>query len=233
MSYPATLFLMDDVSSMHTVPLAKWIADGHIPKFFGDNVNKKRKRRDQRSDNQAEMVNMFSILASKSRTPAPSLSHSGTINCKVSELSPSVFLPTCEDVEKVKSNLVIIVSRVLTRYISGLVPLSKSIEKHIKHRYATQMSKKSEVVVLDVLMKDETKHADMIAVMETVQKYLGDDYNEERKVLSGGDLLTCERQQGSQKNMMCGNTPRERLEILEPVTEDWHCLMNLLEVRTC
>lgn len=29
---------------------------------------------------------------------------------------------------------------------------------------------------------------------------------------------------------MCGNTPRERLEILEPVSEDWHCLVTLLEV---
>lgn len=43
--------------------------------------------------------------------------------------------------------------------------------------------------------------------------------------------MTCERQNGSQKHMMCGKTIRERLEILEPVTEDWHCMMNLLEVR--
>lgn len=221
---------MDTVSSLHTVPLAKWIADGDIPKFFGDNVNKKRKRRDQRSDNQNEMVNMFSILASKSRTPAPSLSHSGTIS-QLCRLTPNSFLPTCEDVEAVKSNLVVIVSRVLTQYISALAPLSKSITKHIRHRYSTEMSQKSDVVVLDVLMKDENKHSDMISIMKTLQGYLGDDCSEEMKVLSGGDLLTCERQQGSQKHMMCGNTPRERLEILEPVAEDWHCLMNMLEVR--
>ena len=82
------------------------------------------------------------------------------------------------------------------------------------------MSEKSDVVVLDVLMKDETKHSDMISIMETMQNYLGKDYDKKRRVLSGGDLLTCERQQGSQKHMMCGNTPRERLEILEPVAED-------------
>ena len=29
-SYPATLSLMDEVSSMHTIPLAKWIADGEV-----------------------------------------------------------------------------------------------------------------------------------------------------------------------------------------------------------
>lgn len=92
------------------------------------------------------------------------------------------------------------------------------------------MSKKSEVVVMDVLMKDETKHSDMISIMDTFQNYLGSSYDEHRKVLSGGELLTCERQQGSQKHIMCGNTPRECLQILEPVTEDWHCLVTFLEV---
>ena len=36
-------------------------------------------------------------------------------------------------------------------------------------------------------------------------------------VLSGGDHLTCERQVGAQRHVMCGNTSRDRLEILEPV----------------
>lgn len=228
-SYPATLSLMDEVSQLHTVPLTRWIANEDVHKFFGDNVNKKRKRRDQRSDTKTDMVNMFSVLASRSRTPAPELSHHGTMG-KVSDFSPNAFLPTCDDVQSVKSNLVIIVSRVLTQYISALAPMHKSIEAHIKHKYSSEMSKKSDVVVLDVLMKDETKHSDMISIMETMQNYLGKDYDEKRRVLSGGDLLTCERQQGSQKHMMCGNTPRERLEILEPVSEDCHCLVTLLEV---
>ena len=42
--------------------------------------------------------------------------------------------------------------------------------------------------------------------------------------------VTCERQIGSQKHMMCGNTARERLQVLEPVVEDWHCLVSLLGV---
>ena len=165
-SYPATISLMDQVSLLYTAPLTNWIADGDVFKFFGDNINKKRKRRDQRSDNKANMINMYSILTSKSRTPAPSLSHRGTIG-RVSDLSHSVFLPTRKDVETVKSNLVIIVSRVLTQYIAGLFPLRNSVKQHIRHKYTTEMSKKSDVVVMDVLMKDETKHSDMISIMET------------------------------------------------------------------
>lgn len=175
------------------------------------------------------MLHMYSVLVSKSRTPAPSLSHTGHLS-DLSQVPPSMFLPTCDDVIKVKSNLVILVSRVLTQYLSALTPLSKAIPKHITHQYTTEMSKKSDVVVLDVLMKNETKHADMIDIMNIMQEYLGSDYDEERRVLSGGDQVTCERQIGSQKHMMCGNTPRERLQVLEPVTEDWHCLVSLLGV---
>ena len=228
-SYPATLSLMEQVSSMHAIPLRQWIEDGAVVKFWGDNVDKKQKVRDVRSDNQGEMLHMYSVLIGKSRTPAPALSHSGHVS-KLSEVPSTNFLPTCEDVSKVKANLVIIISRVLTQYIKSLTPFSKAIPKHIPHEYSTEMSKKSEVVVLDVLMKNETKHADMIAIMNTMQEYLGSDYDEERRILSGGDQVTYERQLGSQKHMMCGNTTKERLQILEPVVEDWHCLVSLLGV---
>ena len=50
-------------------------------------------------------------------------------------------------------------------------------------------------------------------------------------MLSGGDQLTCERQYCAQRHLMDSDTPRERLQNLEPVCEDWHTLMNLLIVR--
>ena len=53
------------------------------------------------------------------------------------------------------------------------------------------------MVVLDVLMKNETEHADMIAIMNTMQEYLGSDYDEEWIILSGADQVTCEHQIGS------------------------------------
>ena len=92
------------------------------------------------------------------------------------------------------------------------------------------MAKKSEVVVVDVLMKNEAKHSDMIDIMTAMHTYLGQDYPSDRRILSGGDQLTCERQIGAQRHTMNGNTPKERLGVLEPVTEDWHCLVCLLAV---
>lgn len=79
-------------------------------------------------------------------------------------------------------------------------------------------------------MKNEATHKDMLDIMNTLQGYLGENYPDDRPVLSGGDQLTCERQVGSQRHMMCGNTPKERLEWLKPVSEDWHCLVTFIAV---
>lgn len=84
--------------------------------------------------------------------------------------------------------------------------------------------------MLDVVMKDEAKQQDMIEIMKKYQDYLGEGYNEERRVVCGGDYLTSERQIGAQRHMMCGDFVTERLELLEPTSEDWHCLMVLLGV---
>ena len=186
--------------------------------------------RDVRSDHQQSLVHMYSILAGRSRTPASHLSHQGTV-ADLAGLSYTEFLPTQDDVECVTSNLVVIVSRILTEYISDLSPLSKAVIKHIPHKYSAQMSKKSEVVVLDVLMKNEAKHSDMIDILKHIVGYLGDNYPHEKRVASGGDQLTTERQVGAQRHVMCGNRAEDRLDVLEPQTEDWHCLVVLLMVR--
>ena len=92
------------------------------------------------------------------------------------------------------------------------------------------MAEKSEVVVIDLLMKNENIKKEMLEIMGTMQDYLGDEYPEERRVASGGDYLTCERQIGAQRHMMDGNTQRERLDILEPMSEDFHFLMCIIVV---
>lgn len=95
---------------------------------------------------------------------------------------------------------------------------------------------KSDVVVLDILMKNETKRKDMIDIMKTLQGYLGDEYPENRPVLSGGDQLTVEREVGAQRHLMCGDTPRDRLELLKPGPEDWHFLVTMIavsKIRVC
>lgn len=229
-SYRATLRLMDDISKLHTVPIQQWIDDRDVFKFWGDNIDKKQYVRDLRSDHEGEMLHMFSMIAGRSRTPAPEMPFSGQLS-QLAGTPTAYFLPNNSDVEAVKQNLIVLVGRILTEYFPALVPFSKVVPKHIRHKYSAEMSRKSDVVVLDILMKNEAKHRDMLDIMKTLQRYLGEDYPDKHPVLSGGDQMTCERQVAAQRHMMDGNTEEERLEHLTPVIEDWHCLVAFLTVR--
>jgi len=145
-------------------------------------------------------------MAGCSRTPGYHLPNIGKVK-PITSISAESFLPTTTEISAVKTNIIVIVSRILTQYIHDLSPMSKAVTQHIIHKYSSEMSKKSEVVLLDVLMKNEAKASDMIEIMKKMHEYLSTDYSPERKVAAGGDQLTCERQAASQSHMMYGNTP--------------------------
>ena len=130
----------------------------------------------------------------------------------------------------IKSNLVVLVSRVLCEHMKVFKSQKGSVVKHIQHPHSAEMATKSDVIVCDVLHKNETKRVDMIDIMMASQEFLGKDYP--HRVQSGGDLLTVERQQGAKRHLADADTPEEGLDRLEPVAEDWHALMNFLMVRT-
>ena len=233
-SYTATLKLLDEIRKLHLAPLSRWIQQDIRFKFWGDNVDKKQGVRDVRVDNQGSLLHMYSILAGRSRIPPNTLSYTGHIS-SLTTIPAKEFLPVEDDFINVQQNLIIIVSRMLTQYIKGLSAFAKAVPQHIQHQYSAEMGRKSEVIVLDVLMKNEACRGDMIEIMHCMQNYLGiqSEYPSEKKVLSGGDQLTCERQVGAQRHTMDGDTVLERLGLLEPVTEDWHCMVCLLSVRSC
>ena len=101
------------------------MVEGVLFKFWGDNVDKQRKVRDPRSDNQGELVHMVSLIVGRSRTPALDLPHTGGDLSVLDGLPVKFFLPTSTDVSAVKENLVRIISRTLTQYIVALHPLAK------------------------------------------------------------------------------------------------------------
>ena len=181
MSYTATLSLLDEISLLHTAPLQQWIADGVQIKFWGDNVDKKKSVRDVRSDHHGSLLHMYSILAGRSRVQANELSCTGCV-ASLSQLPADTFLPTSEDFAAVRRNLVILISNIITHYIDGLSVLSKSVPQHIQHKYSTEMGKKSDVIVLDVLMKNESSRSDMIDIMKCMHDYLGKEYPSESTI---------------------------------------------------
>ena len=227
LSYNATIRLVEKISKHHKDPLDVWLREGHFVKFVGDNVDKTKGVRDIRSDHQAEMIHMYSMLVVKARIQPPSpLPRFQPVSLTARD--PTYFLPNASDVKSIQNDMEVLVSRILCDYIKVFNCQKKSVVKHIPHEYSSEMARKSEGIVLDVLHKNETKGSDMIDIMREMAGYLGTSYT--RTALTGGDHVTCERQQGSKCHVMCSNTREGRLEQLEPCCEDWHCLMSFLSV---
>ena len=231
LSYTSTLRLIGEISKLHDVPIQQWLAEGATFKFIGDNVDKKRGVRDVRFDHSGQMIHMYSVLVARSRLPSLDLSREGHV-ADILTISWQSFLPSSHDIQQVKQNLIVMVSRVLTKYMKAFSSLSKCVPQHIRHRYTQHMSKKADVRVIDVLMKNEVRHSDMVDIMRSMQGYLGDGYPSHHRVASGGDHLTCKRQIGAQRHLMDGDSPAARLQLLEPHAEDWHCLLCILSVST-
>ena len=124
---------------------------------------------------------MYSILAGRCHTSSNHLSCTGCI-ANLSSLPAEKFLPTASDFQAVRANLIILASRILTQYLGDLSLLSKAIPKHIMHKYSNEMAVKSEVVVVDVLMKNEASHSDMTDILSEMHGYLGQNYPGDRRV---------------------------------------------------
>ena len=228
LSYTGMLDLISEVSKLHQVPLQQWIADGQRFKFAGDNVDKHIRVRDVRSDHQATLHHMYSIIAVRNRVDTSQMSCTGSTR-DISCVLPKHFLPSVADVKSVRDNLVILIARILVANLPAFSFLSGVVSKHIQHCYSKEMATKSEVCFIDVLMQNEASHAGMLAIVKAMHNYLetaGPGY----RVLSGGDQLTRERQACARRHVMDAATPEGRLEFTEAVTEDWHCMVVLLEV---
>jgi hypothetical protein len=203
------------------MPLTEWLKEGAPVKYIGDNVNKQKKVRDIRSDHQSKMHNMYSILVAKGRVSLPESDVEATSSCQLDNfksISPATFLPSKEDVLALRGSLKILVAHILCRYITCLAPLSKQVPQHVSHENMESMALKSDVFFVDVLMKNEAAHADMVDIMEYMQDRLGEEFST-CTLLSGGDQLTCERQVNAQRHRMDGDSKKD---LLEPMCEDWH-----------
>lgn len=131
-------------------PLPKGYTHGSLwfgLKILGDNLDKTVRPRDMRSNHQSQSLHYFNLCAVRDRIDFSVFSgESSTID--LSKLDMSVFLPSTADMDALRSNFTILISRILCQYFPSLFEYSSSVAQHIKHKYSQEMSSKSHVVSL-------------------------------------------------------------------------------------
>ena len=78
---------------------------------------------------------------------------------------------------------------------------------------------------------DEQTNSEMIEIEDRLlERYTDIDKDYKKFIFFGGDQLTEERARNMQFARMDGKTPKERLQGLWPIFEDWHGIRTAYEV---
>ena len=114
-------------------------------KIVGDNIDKYVKPRDMTMDAQASTLHYFNMYAVRDRLDASQLPDDPSLP-DVSTIKVEQILPTEADHNVMHSNFAILVCRVLKKHMPFFAKFGSGIERHIRHVYSEEMSRKSEVV---------------------------------------------------------------------------------------
>lgn len=113
-------------------------------KLVGDNIDKNVRPREMRSDNQTRSLHYFHTYALRDRLDLSDVSNKAPAT-DIAHMQVEALLPSASDKATMIKHFSILIARVLSKYIPYFEKL-KCLERHIRHEFSNQMSKKSEVV---------------------------------------------------------------------------------------
>ena len=114
-------------------------------KIVGDNINKTVHSRHQTIDSPTQSLHYFNSYAVQDRIDLSSYSDT-TPAINLETVSMDILLPTEDDLRELHSCFAIHIAKVLTPHLSSFSAFAEVVPTHIKHKYSTEMAKKSNVV---------------------------------------------------------------------------------------
>ncbi|KAK3106929.1 hypothetical protein FSP39_003265 [Pinctada imbricata] len=114
------------------------------------------------------------------------------------------------------------------------------LPKHIPHEHQDEMSEKSSIHLLAIMLKNEAKYDDCVDIMDSYVKHIRDIYSKAGRggdldqllVPIGGGQLTRVRLQGAKSLMQGAHDPQERFDMLSPcIIELFHTMQDFVEAH--
>ena len=241
---------MDDVGGNLEIIIKELMNEGQEPRVVYDNFDFRITPGQLTKDHQNTDNHWISQYVTFDRIDTSGMNNSHSIG-DLTEFEIFGYLLNEAEEAKLRSDYIILVARVLVKFISWLEPLKESLG-HIKHRYSREMTRKSVVVGLPVVPYNQNKHADVIKYLEWLQGFFKginandfhqDDthiedqsFNEDDHLIQipiGGDLLGRERITGAKMLRKGCNQASERFDNMSEVAEFWHAKQAFLSVSLC
>ena len=121
--------------------------------IYGDNLDCNKGVFHRTLDNQNESIHWFLLVGAPQRVKPTCHLSIERPRRNILTVENQEFTPSIEDHHSLLGNFEFHVAEILVKYLGYLQPFSSSLPKYIDHEFVTEMSKKHEYRVIDLLKK--------------------------------------------------------------------------------
>ncbi|XP_071796288.1 uncharacterized protein [Asterias amurensis] len=194
-----------------------------------DNVDIRVRARHTTKDHHGTDFHMVNTMAVKDRVTSSLTDLKPEVN--VDKLNLRMCLPSVSDNQTLKHNWSILIGHIIADHLPAMQWMKRELPQEIHHSHMSEARQKSEVVNLGVIMENENTSEGILKTMQYMHQYVpGHATDKLTRVISAGDLLSCERESSCQEQQQNSDSPSSRFEGLMPVIADFHTYANFLEV---
>ena len=243
---------MDTISDALVPKIQKLVREGEELRVNFDNLDFRILANQVLSNHRNTDVHWINQYITFDRVPSGHLDSTKPL-ADLKELPLTEYLLSKDEKKELRSTMITLVTRVLTKMMPSLNHIKEAVPKHIPHPHSKEMAKKSVIIGLPVQPFNQSKHADVIQYLDYMEGLLGTIYTPEDhqvpanesteekqarmdrilngvKVPLGGDQLGRERVTGAKKLRLGCGSATARLEYIEEMPELWHAKQAFLSV---
>ena len=212
----------------------------HLFQITGDNVDLEIKAKHMTLVRRNKSLHWFNMVATDERVYPPCALRNDGPRRSILDCQDVEFFPSLTEYEFLREEFAVLLARVIVEYLPAFNLCKQSVQDHIQRDHMFETKQKSQRHCLGLLELNENKQQDMVEILQYIHnKYLPSevldhDASARAKLLArmqfGGDQLTAERSRNSQRAVINGSLPYQRLEGLIPHAEDFHCMMNFFDL---
>ena len=155
----------------------KLVKSGYKFVYVLDNIDWEEKAHDMRQDVQNRSVHAVATSIVFNRVPENDLPDSGPQknlhHCNVDDL----VTVNDEDINGIRARYRIIIAKLLFEHFSAFEMFKPHTPLVTECEYAKEMSTRSEVITMPVVMKDEKKYAECVDVLDQLEKWTYEIYS--------------------------------------------------------
>lgn len=176
LSYSSKKNLLQSIGNHFADKAIDHVKNGAKFQGTGDNWDQQIRVHEMRKDHQNVDCHYFASNLVVERVPCDHLDNT-TSKGNIRQAANIEFLLSQEELLCLREEFKIMVGRVLTEFIPELRFLKTVLPDHISHPYSQEMAKKSTIIPLPMLFKDEKKYDDVVDILDSYEAWLEEIYS--------------------------------------------------------